>query len=343
MSINNTLEEILENNINYGKNNIGLSKKINIEMAYNLSKSLSSSDINNIIYIDNLSRILEYCGYEVEKEIYIIINNESHKDKIIINNKIEELKKTLDYYRVNINIYSTTKELEDNYIIEDFLTKLRYEDKCYIDNNKLLLKNNNNKKYILLDEDGNYSDLSIDIVHIKQKLSNKYNKTIIIDNYYNPQLKEIYNDLNFDNNLIEFIKKTDISINIKEIEDLNSIRVLNVNNKITPEDLIIINTMNNKINSIINNNKKIDNYNIIKSEITYNIINKLIIFKEVIIKTCEFLNPIILLEYIIELNKITNNYINQVENIDKNVINLLKAIKIVNNNALKLIGVIPKD
>lgn len=341
MSINDTLKEIIDKNNNYGKNNIGNSQKINIEVSYNISNSLTDKDINKIIYMDNLSRIMEYCGYIVNKEIYIKTNNIENISNDTITETIEKIKKNIDYYRIKIDKYSTTKELEDKYIIEDYLTNLRYNDKCYVEDNNLLLKKDNNK-YKLLDELGNYTNLSFDLTHIINKKKEGYDKILLIDNCYDNNIYELITESN--NKKIEFIKLPGSNINIESIEDINNIRIININSKLNPEDLININSLNIMINKTINNNiKNMDEYNTLNDDISYNIINKLTNFDNIIIESCKSLNPKVLLDYITELTNLTNNYLIKEQNIDKNKIDLLKAIQIVYNNSLKILGVIPTE
>jgi len=68
----NGISEIIEKNINYGKSNIGESRKINIDFINKeFTQKLTKENIHNAIYIDNLSRILKFNGFDVEKELYI--------------------------------------------------------------------------------------------------------------------------------------------------------------------------------------------------------------------------------------------------------------------------------
>ena len=68
----NGISEIIKKNINYGKSNIGESRKINIDFINkNFTNKLSIESLYNAIYGDNLSRILKYNGFEISKELYI--------------------------------------------------------------------------------------------------------------------------------------------------------------------------------------------------------------------------------------------------------------------------------
>lgn len=66
------VNKILIENKNYGKSNIGASKKINIEyVSANPTGTLHIGHGRGATYGDNLSRILAYCGYDVTREYYI--------------------------------------------------------------------------------------------------------------------------------------------------------------------------------------------------------------------------------------------------------------------------------
>lgn len=68
----NGISEIITKNINYGKSNIGESRKINIDFINkNFTNKLTKEDLYNAIYGDNLARILRYNGFEITKELYI--------------------------------------------------------------------------------------------------------------------------------------------------------------------------------------------------------------------------------------------------------------------------------
>ena len=76
------ISEIIEKNIDYGKSNIGESRKINVDFInVDFTEGLSQDELFNAIYGDNLSRILKFNGFEVEKEFYF-------NDTL---NKLEEL------------------------------------------------------------------------------------------------------------------------------------------------------------------------------------------------------------------------------------------------------------
>ena len=66
------INNIIKSNKEYGKSNIGLSKKINIEyVSANPTGTLHIGHARGAAYGDNLSRIMNFCGYDVTREYYI--------------------------------------------------------------------------------------------------------------------------------------------------------------------------------------------------------------------------------------------------------------------------------
>ena len=66
------INKIINEGKNYGKSNIGNSKKIDIEyVSANPTGTLHIGHGRGAAYGDNLSRIMAYCGYDVTREYYI--------------------------------------------------------------------------------------------------------------------------------------------------------------------------------------------------------------------------------------------------------------------------------
>ena len=318
------LDKIINLDKDYGKNNLGNNQKINIELSI-LDKDIDiNKHINTIINIDNKSRIMNYCGYEIEKEIYI--NND--KD----NNKIKEL---TDNYRVYIDKYTNNKEIEDNYQIEDLLNKIRYYNICSIENNSILL--NTKEKEVLIDDYGNYTDYFKYLTHIYENYNN-YDRLIIINNI---EIKEALNLLNLDLDKIEIY-----NLEEKEIQEdsINYIRYNSIINETDDKNLIKITKFNSKIDKIIRNieNKKED-YNNINNNIIYNIINKLTDFEDIIVESYKKDNLKIIITYLVELISLINILIERKSFFNPNIIKMFKSSKIVINNSLNIIGLIPID
>ena len=168
----NYINKIKEENKNYGRNNIGNNKKINIEfVSANPTGILHIGHARGATYGDNLARIMSFSGYDVTKEYYIndagnqmnnlgisikerykelcglkseLPENGYHGKEIIelaksiydiyndkkINEDIEyfkkigleklldQIKKDLDKYRVNFNVFTSEQSLYDKGKIE---------------------------------------------------------------------------------------------------------------------------------------------------------------------------------------------------------------------------------
>ena len=110
---------------------------------------------------------------------------------------------------------------------------------------------------------------------------------------------------------------------------------------------------NARIASILKNYQhnidKIEKYSTITEDIAYNIMNKLMSFEDTVISASEKRQPHIICNYIYELATLFHSYygshkfITEDEQYTKERIALLKAIKIVINNSLNLIGIIPRE
>ena len=110
---------------------------------------------------------------------------------------------------------------------------------------------------------------------------------------------------------------------------------------------------NARITSILNSYKKEvkikDNYQTITNPLAYTIMNKLLMFTDVVISAAEKQQPHIISNYVYELTTIfhsyytTEKFITEDEEYTEERMALLKAIKIVINNSLNLIGIIPRE
>ena len=110
---------------------------------------------------------------------------------------------------------------------------------------------------------------------------------------------------------------------------------------------------NARISSILNSYTKeiaeITNYHTITDPLAYTIINKLMSFTDTIISSANKKEPHIICNYVYELATLFHSYygkekfITDDEDYTAERMALLKAIKIVINNALDLIGIIPRE
>ena len=94
---------------------------------------------------------------------------------------LNQIKKDLDYYRVNFNIFTSEQSLYDKCLVEDVLNKLRYSNNCYIKDDALWLKTSDygdEKDRVLIKNDGNYTYLTPDIAYHIDKIERGYDELI---------------------------------------------------------------------------------------------------------------------------------------------------------------------
>ena len=340
------IKKIIEQNDNIGNNSIGNNKKIKIEVITNNSYNLINNYLNTLLYIDNLSRIMQYCKFDIEKEIFFI---EDKTDYDII-------KKQLDNYRIYIEKYSNNIEITNDYIIEDLINKIRYTNKCYIEDNKLLIKNiddHTKEQFPLINENGDYTSFSKILTNLYKIYKEGYKEIYIYSNLITnnciDNIEEIFNSLNIDINLSKMNTILD-NIQLDSISNINKIRYIiasnnnESNNQIIEKNLYKITSFNNKLDLIIKKiTNNIDKYNNKNDNISYNIMNKLIEFEDIVIKAVKEKNSNIIIIYSLELIGLVNIIIDSKSFNNPNIINLFEATKIVNNNILKIIGLIPQD
>jgi arginyl-tRNA synthetase len=374
----NNINNILKKAKNYGKNNMGQNKNIILEfITTNKTELLTINQGREITYLDNLARIMSFCNYNVTKEYYIKDSNNNLEN-------LEKIKKNLDIYRINFNNYTCEKILNDNYSMENILTKLRYSKACYIQNDTICLKTSDygaSEDVCLIQKDGNYTIILPLITYQSNKIDNNYHKIITTKNINSPDnldilkaslkileknpdiidIKNINNinllEENKNLNLIDLIEKLGINTTRYYLSsfDINNDIDLNLNSILTNSNENSINYVENtyiKICTILKKNKniinKIDKYTNLNSTTTYNILKKLYEFSNIIKESCKTNSPNIITTYIYELTKLVNAYYSNELIIEKGTYSnetliFLNAIKIVLNNALNLIGIIPRE
>ena len=110
---------------------------------------------------------------------------------------------------------------------------------------------------------------------------------------------------------------------------------------------------NARISSIINNYKEeipnITKFNTINNKLAYDIMNKLLSFEDIVLSACEKKEPHLICNYVYELSSLFHSYYSQEKIITEDIeytkerVALLMAIKIVINNSLNLLGIIPRE
>jgi len=445
----NEISKILKENKNYGKNNIGNNKKINIEyVSANPTGILHIGHGRGATYGDNLSRIMSFCGYDVTREYYINdagnqMNNlgisikERYKEicglscnlpedgyhgKEIIaiarniydnyqDNKLDEsieyfkqeglnillqqIKKDLDNFRVNFDIFTSEQSLYDKGYVETVLNTLKNNNNCYIKDDALWLKTSNygdEKDRVLVKKDGNYTYLLPDIAYHVNKIDRGYEELIDVlgsDHHgYINRLKGSLEILGYNSNCldvkilqmvrllkdgeeIKISKRTGKTITLNDLiaeVGINATRYFFASKSLDTQmdfdlSLAIKNSNDNpvyyieyanaRISSILKsykeNIKPKEKYHTLNEPLAYTIMNKLMKFEDTVIAASEKKQPHIICNYVYELATIFHSYYasqkfitDDLEYTNERMV-ILKAIKIVINNSLNLIGIIPRE
>ena len=443
------INKIIKDGKNYGKNNSGKQKKINLEyVSANPTGTLHIGHGRGATYGDNLSRIMSFCGYDVTREYYINdagnqMNNlgisikERYKEIcglecnlpedgyhgkeiITIAKKIydtyndsklnediayfkkegldillDEIKKDLDRFRVNFDVFTSEQTLYDKGYVENVLNSFKKNNNCYIDDDALWLKTSNygdEKDRVIVKKDGNYTYLLPDIAYHVNKIERGYEELIDVlgaDHHgYINRLKGALEILGHDSSVldieilqmvrllrdgeeIKISKRTGKTITLNDLIDevgINATRYFFASKSLDTQmdfhlGLAVKNSNDNpvyyieyanaRISSILNNyqgniNPK-EKYNTLEEDIAYNIMNKLIRFEDTVISASIKKQPHIICNYVYDLASLFHSYygahkfITDDKEYTEERMLLLKAIKIVINNSLNLIGVIPRE
>ena len=443
------INTILDQNKNYGRNNIGQGKKVNIEfVSANPTGILHIGHARGATYGDCLARIMTYSGFDVTKEYYINdagnqMNNlgisikerykeicgvpwelpedgyhgkeiitlarsiyDEYKDTKLdqsieyfkqqgLEKLLNQIKKDLDTYRVNFNVFTSEQSLYDKCLVDDTLNKLRNENHCYIADDALWLKTSeygDEKDRVLIKNDGNYTYLTPDIAYHLDKINRGYEELIDVlgaDHHgYINRLKAAITMLGKNSDILDIrilqmvrlikdgeelklSKRTGKTITIMDLVDeigVNATRYFFASRSLDTSmdfniDLALkqsnenpvyyIEYANARICSILKNYKKKpekhDKYTTLNNEEAYIILNKLFSFEDVVISASLKKEPHLIANYVYELATLFHSYyakekmITEDELATSERMNLIVAIQIVIQNALDLLGIIPRE
>lgn len=173
--------------------------------GYDVTREYYINDAGNQMYNLGVSikeRYKERCGVE-----FAIPENGYHGKEIIViaeylydeygDSKLDEdieffrqkgldilldgIKKDLDKFRVNFDVFTSEQSLYDRGFVENTLNKLKNSGKCYIDEGALWLKTTDlydEKDRVLVKSDGNYTYLLPDIAYHSDKFNRGYDRLI---------------------------------------------------------------------------------------------------------------------------------------------------------------------
>ncbi len=273
-------------------------------------------NIKSILYLDIISNCYNTLGYPTIKEIYIE------------DTSINSIKNDIEKLNIKIDIYSNNTTLYENDYIENTINLLKKSGNCFINEDGLCYKTK--KQYdILINANGEYQDKLYKMAYYFKIIANNYYKAYIIDSY----------PLKINNNSI-YIKNIQSTIIDIDYSNINSLKykILGVKQEdytLIEDTYIILLQLEDKYQLIpinINNLKYFD----------YNIIDKILEYKSIILKTIEEFNPSIIIDYIYELIKMFIFYYDNVKDDIKERTYIIKFIRKVIDNSLNLLGINPR-
>lgn len=370
-------------------NNLGISIKERYKELCGLECNLPEDGYHGKEIISIAKKIYDiYQDHKLNEDI-------SYFKKTGLDILLDEIKKDLDHFRVNFDVFTSEQTLYDKGYVEKVLNNFKQNNQCYIDEDALWLKTSNygdEKDRVIVKKDGNYTYLLPDIAYHVNKIERGYNQLIDVlgaDHHgYINRLKGSLEMLGYDSSILDveilqmvrlikdgeelkISKRTGKTITLNDLIDevgINATRYFFASKSLDTQmdfdlDLAVKNSNDNpvyyieyanaRITSILNNYSKdlepLSNYQTIDEEIAYTIMNKLIRFEDTVISASIKKAPHIICNYVYDLASLFHSYygaykfITDDEQYTKERMLLLKAIKIVINNSLNLIGIIPRE
>lgn len=338
---------------------------------------------------------------EIAKNIYNTYKDTKLEEDITyfkqegLNILLDAIKKDLDRFRVNFDVFTSEQSLYDKGKVEEVLNSFKKNNNCYVSEDALWLKTSDygdEKDRVIVKNDGSYTYLLPDIAYHVNKIERGYKKLIDVlgaDHHgYINRLKGALEILGHDSSILDIeilqmvrllrdgeevkiSKRTGKTITLNDLIDevgINATRYffaskgldtqmdfdlgLAVKNS-NENPVYYIEYANARISKILNNFEgnilPKEKYNTLEEDIAYNIMNKLIRFEDTVISAATKQQPHIICNYVYDLASLFHSYYGAYKFItdDKEYTEermlLLKAIKIVINNSLNLIGVIPRE
>lgn len=370
-------------------NNLGISIKVRYQNLYNIDATLPEDGYHGQEIIDIAKKIKEeYQDTKLNEDIPFF-------KKYGLNILLDKIKKDLDIYRVNFDVFSSEQSLYDRGLVEKVIIKLKNDNHCYIEDGALWLKTmdyGDEKNRVLIKSDGNYTYLLPDIAYHCDKIERGFDELIDVlgaDHHgYIDRLKASLEMMGKDSGILDIkilqmvrlikdneelklSKRTGKTVTLSEIIEevgVNATRYLFSSKSLDTQldfniDLALkqnsenpvyyIEYANARICSILKKSKNfatnIDKYQTLESQYIYNILNKLNEFEDIVETSASKKAPHIIANYVYDLASLFHTYYNQEKIVTEDIqytserINLLKAIQIVINNSLNLIGIIPRE
>ena len=370
-------------------NNLGISIKERYKELCNLPFNIPEDGYHGKEIIAIAKTI--YDSYKEEK----LTENIEYFKQVGLNVLMQQIKKDLDNYRVNFDVFTSEQSLYDKGEVENVLNQLKKNNDCYIKEDALWLntsKYGDEKDRVIVKNDGNYTYFLPDIAYHVNKIKRGYQELIDVlgaDHHgYINRLKASLEILGYDSSIlnvkilqmvrllkdgeeVKISKRTGKTITLNDLIDevgINATRYFFASKSLDTQmdfDLSLavknsnenpvyyIEYANARITSLLNNYKKEiaakEEYKTIEEPLAYTIMNKLLKFTDTIIVAAKKQQPHIICNYVYELTSLFHTYysstkfITDDEEYTNDRIALLSAIKIVINNSLNLIGIIPRE
>ena len=156
-------------------NNLGISIKERYRELCGLECNLPENGYHGKEIIELAKKLHdEYGNTLLDKDI-------EYFKKQGLNVLLEQIKKDLDRFRVNFNVFTSEQSLYDRNAVEEVLTELKNTDHCYIKDDALWLKTTeygDEKDRVLVKNDGDYTYFLPDIAYHKYKYERNFDKLI---------------------------------------------------------------------------------------------------------------------------------------------------------------------
>lgn len=308
---------------------------------------------------------------------------------------LNQIKKDLDRYRVNFDVFTSEQSLYDKGKVDQVLMDLQRKNYCYINEDALWLKTsdfNDEKDRVLIKNDGNYTYLLPDIAYHMDKIDRGYNQLIdVLGSDHHGYINRIKAAITMlgksadildikilqmvrlikDNQELKLSKRTGKTITLNDLIDevgVNATRFFFSSKSLDTQmdfdlDLAVKNSNDNpvyyieyanaRICSILRNYRKEialkDRYVTLTNPKIIDLIIKMINFEDVVYNAGKKQQPHIIVNYLLDLVSLFHSYyasekvITEDELYTEERILLLQALKIVINNSLDLIGIIPRE
>ena len=370
-------------------NNLGISIKERYKELCNLPFNIPEDGYHGKEIVAIAKTI--YDNYKEEK----LTEDIEYFKQVGLNVLMQQIKKDLDNYRVNFDVFTSEQSLYDKGEVENVLNQLKKNNDCYIKEDALWLntsKYGDEKDRVIVKNDGNYTYFLPDIAYHVNKIKRGYQELIDVlgaDHHgYINRLKASLEILGYDSSIlnvkilqmvrllkdgeeVKISKRTGKTITLNDLIDevgINATRYFFASKSLDTQmdfDLSLavknsnenpvyyIEYANARIASLLNNYKKEiatkEEYKTIEEPLAYTIMNKLLKFTDTIIVAAKKQQPHIICNYVYELTSLFHTYysstkfITDDEEYTNDRIALLSAIKIVINNSLNLIGIIPRE